>query len=149
MARCKLWVSNRTEQTISSLVMWHTPSMPTPADFMPNLAVINATAIGHERGVAVEIDLPASPFDFWMLGCQFEGGTETFAMCNLADMPFKEFAVSDGDWIDFVIGKAGIPYHYPVDVKHNGDYSATARVINVKEILALELVAVLMDAFGA
>lgn len=148
MARCKLWVTNRTEQTISALVVWHTPSMPQPQDVMPDRAVINVTDIANERGAQVEFEVPASPFDFWLLGCRFEGDSATYAMSNMADMPFKEFAVSDGDLIDFVIGKATLPGQYPVDVKHNGDYSAMARVENVKQILVLELVGALLESFG-
>ncbi|MET3723816.1 hypothetical protein [Sphingomonas trueperi] len=148
MSRGKVMVNNRSEQKLAALVVFHTPSLPEPQDLQLSRAVINVAGPEHGLGANGDVDLPTSPFDFWMLGCRFEGDDAGYAMSNISSMPFKEFAISDGDRIEFEIREAGLPGHYPVDVKLNGDYSATAKLVNAKELVVLELVEVLLGVIG-
>jgi hypothetical protein len=82
-----------------------------------------------------------------MIGCQFEGSDEVYAVCNLADLPYKEFAVSDADILNFIFKEEFLPGNFPVDVKYNGDYQTRAVLSNVKQIAILELVDALLHVF--
>lgn len=147
MTSCTLWINNRTNKAMSSLAAWHTPSLPLPPDVVPERAILNHGRLAPDGIVKAEVPLAHSPLDFWLFGCRFEEDDETYALCNFAVLPYKEFAVSDGDNLHFVIKPGSLPGNFPVDVKLNGDQSATAALSNVKQILVLELVEALLKAF--
>lgn len=147
MTSCTLWMTNETKRKMSSLVVWHTYAPPLPPDVLIERAVLNHSGLEHERGVKVVVPLEHSPFDFWTIGCQFEGSDDVYLVCNLADLPYKEFAVSDGDILNFIFKEEALPGNFPVEVKYNGDYQNRANLANAKQIAILELVDALLLVF--
>ncbi|WP_404334156.1 hypothetical protein AB2M62_12480 [Sphingomonas sp. MMS12-HWE2-04] len=148
MPSCHVKVLNHSGRELTTLVMWHTPSLPDPLDVAMNRTIINYPGLPNQQWVEVVVRITHSPTDFWICGVRFADDDANYVLCGRTDLPFKEFEVSDGSSLTFIIP----PYEQEdplaqrwVEMQYSEGDGGMAKLLNVKYAGAMTLIEAILE----
>ena len=135
---CTVNIQNNSGRQLDAVLMWHTSLSPDPSDLVPSAAVIQATGVQPGATLNGTAELTRfSPTDYWSAGVRFQGDGETYTLAGLTGEVAKEYEVSDGSTITFIINQysQGTANQNDVTIQYSGDDGGTALLLNSTTIL--------------
>lgn len=139
---CTLNVTNNSGRSIDSIKIWHTP-VAIDGDVLkaipPSLA---GTNVANGQTLTATVPLTMSPTDYWSGGVLFEGDGTCYLLCGALGAAGKEYEVSDGSTISFVINaytSGTTNQKNDVTIQYSGDGGGTAQLLNPDTVTALDV----------
>lgn len=133
MSACTVNIQNNSGRQIDAVLLWHTSGTPGVSDLLPNEAVIQGTSVPPGATLTGTAELTRfSPTDFWTSGVRFQGDGETYVMVGFSGQAYKEYEVSDGSTITFIINQysEGTANQNNITIQYSGDDGGTAFLLN-------------------
>ncbi|MDT8758190.1 hypothetical protein MZO42_05730 [Sphingomonas psychrotolerans] len=101
---CTVVVTNNSGRSLDAVKVWYSLNNATPDDLAglpPAVAAANLPDGASIKGTTQIGWL--SPLNYWVGGVLFEGDGTTYILCGLDGETGKEFEVSDGSTITFIV----------------------------------------------
>lgn len=101
---CTVVVTNNSGRSLDAVAIWYAPDGGVPDDMSaipPTVTASNLPDGASIRGTTPIVSF--SPVDYWIGSVLFEGDGTSYVLCGIDGETGKEFEVSDGSTITFVI----------------------------------------------
>jgi hypothetical protein len=135
-------IQNNSGRQLDSIVMWHSATPPSASDLTLSGSIIKATQVAPGAVLTGTAQLTfLSPVDFWAAGVRFQGDGETYTMAGLSGQAWKEYEVSNGSTITFIINaySAGTANQNDITIQYSGDDGGSAFLLNSTTITIIGL----------
>lgn len=144
---CKVIVKNDSGRPLDAVVMWHFATEPETDDLPPRLAFLKAANVPVGQIIAGTTSLTwGSPTDYWVCGVLFHGDGKTYSLSGMTGEPWKEYEVSNGSTITFIINpyrtdasnQADVTIQYKEDRRESAPliHAANAAIADVGNAIA-------------
>ena len=130
---CNVVIKNNSGRQLDAVVWWHFPVEPPSGALPPGMAFLKASKIAPGQQVQGATPLSwGSPQDYWLAGVRFQGDGETYLLSGMTYEPWKEYEVSNGSTITFIINKytTGTANQSDITIQYTGDGGGSAHLIN-------------------
>ncbi|HVG45532.1 MAG TPA: hypothetical protein VM890_12405 [Longimicrobium sp.] len=130
---CTVNIQNNSGRQLDAVMMWHTSATPGVSDLLPSEAVVQGTNVAAGATLTGTAELTRfSPTDFWTAGVRFQGDGEVYVVAGFSGQAYKEYEVSDGSTITFIVNEysVGTANQNNVTIQYSGDDGGTAFLLN-------------------
>jgi hypothetical protein len=145
---CNVIVVNNSGRSLDAVAMWHFPIEPPGGSLPPNMAFLKATNVAPGQKANATTSLTwGSPTDYWLAGVRFHGDGETYLLSGMTYEPWKEYEVSSGSTITFVINQysVGTANQSDITIQYTGDGGGSAHLINHTTAILAEIGNAIVD----
>lgn len=126
-----LVVKNNSGRNIDSIAMWHSALPPDPTSGIGNPLFVQGLV--NQDQITVPVPLTSgAPLDYWYGGVLFHGDGTTYVITGVTGEPYKEYEVSNGSTITFVVNQytTNTTSQSDMTVQYSGDGGGTAGLLN-------------------
>lgn len=148
---CNVVIQNNSGRSLDKVIMWHTSGEPGVSDITPQKAIIQAANLPNGQSASGRAELTRfSPTDYWTSGVLFEGDGTQYIMCGFTLDPYKEYEVSDGSTITFVINaySEGTTNQNEITINYSEDDGGNALLLNPKVVAIVNIARAIIEALG-
>lgn len=149
---CRVIIQNNSGRSLDKLIMWHTAGEPDVSDIAPQKAIILADNLPNGESASGRAELTRfSPTDYWTSGVLFQGDGTQYIVCGFTLKPFKEFEVSDGSTITFVINaySEGTTNQNEITIKYSEGDGGNALLLNPTVVAIANIAEAIIEALDA
>ncbi|MBY6262875.1 hypothetical protein EI613_13300 [Azospirillum sp. 412522] len=144
---CNVVIKNNSGRSIDAAAVWHSAGIFGIGSVNSSDAAAKGSGIGPGGQVSGSALLSESPVDYWVGGILFHGDGTKYIICAGFDGAPKEYEVSEGSTITFIInGYTSSTTNQPdVTIQYSGDNGGSASLYNSQVVAAAQYVEGIVD----
>jgi hypothetical protein len=139
---CSIVIRNGSGRALDGMLMWHFTVPPDNVQLTAETAFLNAfNGIPAGGQITAGTPLSPSPTDYWVAQILYSGDGQVYVMAGTTASPYKEFEVSDGETLTFVLDTylEGTTNQNDLDIFYSGSDTAPAASAYVMNPVAAEV----------